>query len=335
MLPTWGDKVDGSRWGVGPVIFNPQNARCYGEFLGRRYKDDTNLVWILGGDRPAEGYEDVWDAMAEGIIAGLGFVPLMSYHPFGGSSSSKWLHRKPWLGMNMFQSGHTLVDAPNWEMLSADYSLEPAKPVIDGEPNYEHHPIDPYLRDWKPEYGRYNDYDVRKQAYRSVFAGACGHTYGSHSVWQFWSSQRTPTTFASPTWEEAIYGPGANQIGHLRNLMLRYPYFSRIPDQSLLIGQKEPKPVKDPQVQKTDPLRADYCVATRDREGSYALVYCPVGGKEMHLDLGSLKLPAKAEWFDPRTGERHPIGSLDQEKTTLITPFGGPDWVLAVESIER
>jgi len=45
-------------WGIGPVIFNTDNARIYGRFLGERYRSDPNIIWILGGDRPPEGYED-------------------------------------------------------------------------------------------------------------------------------------------------------------------------------------------------------------------------------------------------------------------------------------
>ncbi|MBI4926671.1 MAG: DUF4038 domain-containing protein, partial [Anaerolineae bacterium] len=41
LLPTWADKVDGrSGWGIGPVIFNPENARIYGKYLGQRYQDE-------------------------------------------------------------------------------------------------------------------------------------------------------------------------------------------------------------------------------------------------------------------------------------------------------
>ena len=58
MLPTWGDQVvpRNNR----PVIFNEDNARTYGRFLGTRYKDAPNIIWILGGDRPAAGVEGVW-----------------------------------------------------------------------------------------------------------------------------------------------------------------------------------------------------------------------------------------------------------------------------------
>ena len=50
LLPTWGDKVN-RMWGQGPVIFNPSSARVYGEWIGRRYRQASNVIWILGGDR--------------------------------------------------------------------------------------------------------------------------------------------------------------------------------------------------------------------------------------------------------------------------------------------
>ena len=50
-LPTWGDKVDKATWGTGPEIFNPENAYEYGKFLGERYKNFPNIIWINGGDR--------------------------------------------------------------------------------------------------------------------------------------------------------------------------------------------------------------------------------------------------------------------------------------------
>ncbi len=203
LLPTWGDKVT-KQWGIGPEIFDPDNARSYGRFLGNRYRDDHNLLWVLGGDRQGDGDESLWNAMAEGITAGLGKRPFFTFHPREGKSSSEWFHKTDWLDMNMLQSGHRLLDTPNWHAVYSDYLLLPQKPVLDGEPNYEDHPIDPFDRVWEEEYHRFNDHDVRKQAYRSVFAGACGHTYGHHSVWQFWDSKRTPINFPAPEWQTAL-----------------------------------------------------------------------------------------------------------------------------------
>lgn len=332
LLPTWGDKVCGEYWGTGPAIFNPENARLYGRFLGQRYRNDSNLLWILGGDRPAAGYQAVWAAMAEGISEGLGFKPFMTYHPRGGVSSSEWLHEADWLDMNMLQSGHCLSDAPNWDMIRADYERTPVKPVLDGEPNYEHHPIDPYLRPWKPEYGRFSDYDVRKQAYRAVFAGACGHTYGSHSIWQMYGPRYAPTTFASPYWDEALYGPGAQQMIHLKNLMLSLPYLTRIPAPDLL-PDVTPPPAPADNDDRLNPLRAAHPAATRDSGGSYGLVYFPLAGQSLRVDLRLLAGPVSAAWFDPRSGASHPIGQFPQEVTAFTSPLGGPDWVLLLNAL--
>lgn len=54
LLPTWGDKVHGKMWGTGPVIFNDDNAYIYGKYLGKRYRHDPNILWMLGGDRPVD-----------------------------------------------------------------------------------------------------------------------------------------------------------------------------------------------------------------------------------------------------------------------------------------
>jgi len=45
LLPTWG-----TYWASGRSIFTVENARGYGRFLGKRYKDKA-IIWILGGDR--------------------------------------------------------------------------------------------------------------------------------------------------------------------------------------------------------------------------------------------------------------------------------------------
>ncbi|HYN88417.1 MAG TPA: DUF4038 domain-containing protein [Ardenticatenaceae bacterium] len=46
LLPTWGDKVV-ALWGVGPVVFDESNAYCYGQWLGARYRERSNILWIL------------------------------------------------------------------------------------------------------------------------------------------------------------------------------------------------------------------------------------------------------------------------------------------------
>ncbi|MCA9988461.1 MAG: glycoside hydrolase family 140 protein [Anaerolineales bacterium] len=332
LLPTWGDKVHGGMWGIGPVIFDVANARQYGEFLGRRYRDDSNILWILGGDRPAAGYERLWTAMAEGISAGLGYRPFITYHPTGEQTSSTWLHEQEWLTMNMQQSCHVFPDMNNWATIRADYARQPAKPALDAEPGYEDHPIDPFRRRWQPEFGRFTAYDVRKQAYRAVFAGACGHTYGHHSVWQFWTLEREPVNFPMPTWPEAILRPGATQLIHLKNLVLSRGFLNGVPDQALLPQQVEPpQAVGAAGDELRHPDRAAYAAAWRCADGTFAMVYFPLAEQNLAVDLGRLAGPVAASWYDPRTGRSHPAGQHPNSLTSFTSPIAGPDWVLVLD----
>jgi len=92
LLPTWGDKVNFDT-GAGPNLFDEASARAYGEFLGARYAGRPNVIWILGGDRNADGVEGVWREMAKGIRDGAGGSPMMT--STSGSASRAWASRPP------------------------------------------------------------------------------------------------------------------------------------------------------------------------------------------------------------------------------------------------
>ena len=76
LLPTWGDKYN-QLWGVGPVVFTPENAYTYGKWIGNRYKDHWNIIWMLGGDRPLDTPEhrQIIDQYAAKGYRYVGYIP--------------------------------------------------------------------------------------------------------------------------------------------------------------------------------------------------------------------------------------------------------------------
>ena len=135
------------------------------------------------------------------------------------------------------QSGHgSGHDVPVWEWIARDYALKPSKPTLDLEPNYEDHPFNPWPR-WDPATGYFRDLDVRKQVYRSVFAGGCGVTYGHHAVWGFVGKRNDVINFADRDWIDGLQRPAGRQMISLRALMESRPFFTRMPDQSLIAGE--------------------------------------------------------------------------------------------------
>ncbi len=319
MLPTWGDKVVQTKWGVGPIIFTPENARAWGRFIGMRYGNAPNIVWILGGDRTATGYESVWREMAAGIQSGDEGRHLITFHPDGGHSSAEYFHAEPWLSFNMAQSGHHARDIANYEMIRKDCSLSPTKPCMDGEPRYENHPVN-----WEPEKkGWFDEADVRQGAYWAVFAGAHGHTYGCHDIWQMKAPGRDPVGHARGTWYESLDLPGAGQMQYVKRLILSRPFLVREPDQTIIDGDAGAGP--------------DHIQATRGAD--YAFVYVPTG-KPVAVKMGRISGKRTAAWwYNPRTGEATRIGDFDNSGSRTFTPAGSPgkgnDWVLVLDDASR
>lgn len=217
----------------------------------------------------------------------------------------------------MIQSGHARRDATNYKMIAADYAKKPVRPCLDGEPNYEDHPVN-----WNPENGYFNDYDVRKAAYRALFAGACGHTYGANPIWQFYTPARKPITGVRTPWRSALHLPGADQMQYVRALLESRPFLSRVPDQSLLVSA----PGKG----------AEHVQATRDANGSYAFVYLPTG-RPVKVDVRELSGPRlRVAWFDPRTGTTRASGECTNDQPREFTPPShgpGHDWVLVLDNV--
>ena len=324
LLPTWGDKIFKDRWGVGPEIFNVENAKAYGRWIGARYKNQKNIIWIMGGDRNPRNESDVaiWRALASGVTEGVGGneKALMTFHPQPNEveegGSSKWFHNDDWLDVNMFQTGHCRENNV-WERMEVVYNRKPIKPVFDGETLYEDIPV---CFDGA-NLGTSSAYDIRKHAYFDVFAGAFGHTYGCNDIWQMYAPNRKPLINAQYPWYDALNLPGAGQMKFLRNLIESRPMLDRVPDQSLI----------------TDPLSAnDHIQATRGND--YIFVYSAQGKKFTVLTSKISGKEIQAHWYNPRNGELKEAGKFpkkSQQEFVPPTSGYGHDWVLIVDDASK
>jgi hypothetical protein len=326
-LPTWGDKWNRGR-GAGPEVINPQNAEGYGEWLGRRYKDAPNIIWVLGGDRSleTEAHKEVIRATARGLRKGDGGAHLMTLHPRGGEGSSAHFHNDDWLDFNMRQNGHVTEFNPRYVETRVDYDRTPTKPVLDGEPIYEDHPISFRAK----ELGHSVAADVRRPLYWNLFTGAFGHTYGHHSVWQMWQPGRQPINNPLMPWFEAIDQPGAGQMQHGRRLMESRPFLTRVPDDSVIVPANPESSVPGAGLKRY--------VATRDTAGSYAMVYVPTGRAfKVRMDkVAGGKV--KAWWFNPRDGKATAIGEFPNTgERQFMPPDAGEnlDWVLVLDDASK
>ena len=319
MVPVWGSNVK-----QGSV--SREEAETYAKWLADRYKNNWNIVWLNGGDIKGTDSLATWNIIGSTLRAN-DRNHLITFHPFGRTTSSQWFHQAAWLDFNMFQSGHRSYDLDtslsehrfgpdNYKFLQIDYNLTPTKPSFDGEPSYElipyglHDTTKPY---WQP-------HDVRRYAYWSVFAGGAGHTYGHNSVMQMHKPADKGSAYGSKKyWNQALNDKGAKQMVYLKRLVLSKPYFDRVPDQSLVAeGQGS---------------QYQYIAATRGK--SYAFFY-DYTGRSFAVNMGRITgATVKASWCNPRNGEKQVIGSFLNKGVQHFDPPGneeqGNDWVLVLE----
>lgn len=315
LLPTWGDKVD-KQWGVGPEVFNEKNAYIYGKWLGERYCNFPNIIWIIGGDRLGGGDNfKIWNALAKGIKE-VDRNHLMSFHPLGECSSSNWFHNEEWLDFNMTQTGHCQDDYTIYErLIKNDYDKLPVKPCLDAEPRYENHPIC-----WKPDSrGWFDAIDIRRALYWSLFSGALGHVYGCHDIWQMKSSEFAPIGLARGNWYSSLELEGASDMIHARRLMESLSWDDRVPSYNIIISQNN------------DPEKK---IVTM-KSSNYVLIYIP-DSKDFVCDLTSMgkDIMLKTQWMNPRTGE---FSKDETCKSSSFVRFTTPsfgrenDWVLLIK----
>jgi hypothetical protein len=131
-------------------------------------------------------------------------------------------------------------------------------------------------------------------------------------------------------WNQAIDQPGAGQMQHGRHLIESRPVLSRIPDDSIIVPAA---------VTTSIPGAGRYRFSgTRDSDGTYAMVYAPVGRK-FSVRMDCIKgAKVKAWWFNPRNGRATPAGEFSNTGQQEFTPpdYGEHlDWVLVLDDAAK
>ena len=320
--PTWGQLV------LRDKNMTKEKAELFAAHLANHFKDRPNIIWMNGGSAKGEVNTEIWETIGS-TIKKNDPNHLITFHTFGRTQSSTWFHLASWLDFNMFTSGHRRYDQDdtpkkygedNWRYVIEDLSKTPLKPTLDGEPSYEsipqglHDHTQPY---WKAS-------DVRRYAYWSVFAGACGHAYGQNTVRQVYKQGINKGESGTKiSFYEALEDTGSSQMQYVKKLILSRPYFDRVNDQSLVAGDEGEK--------------YDRILATRGKGYLMAYTYT---GRDFKIQLGIISgAKVNAWWYNPRTGLAAKIGTFNNKGIMSFNPPGekanGNDWVLVLDDASK
>jgi hypothetical protein len=309
IVQVWGLRKEDS----GNSLPEPQLIRLM-RYLEARY-GAHHVVWILTGDAHYTGQQgERFKRVGRAVFGDRPHAPT-TLHPGGMLFPFEPFREEKWLDFMIYQSGHG-DDAPTLQWIhsgpvSEFWRKAPPRPLINLEPPYEGHLG---YQSRKP----HTDYATRRAIYWSLLnAPTAGVTYGAHGVWSWHTKPGEPptdhpTTGAAPAWRDGLKFAGSTQMKYLGQFFRSIPWWQLVPDDKLLATQ----PSGD------DPAR--HVSASRSEKGDLILLYLPVGATvSLRPDVPVANL--RAEWFDPRTGERSVL------KNATGNTFAAPDtkdWVL-------
>ena len=277
----------------------------YGAFLGRRYRNFPNLVWLSGNDfQTWSTTSDDTDiiAVAQGIK----------------DNDPNHIHT---VELNFFTSNS--IDDQRWVPLinlNASYTYNATYDMVLQAYNRNLKPVFMVEADYEGEHNASN-LTLRRQEYWSLLSGATGQLFGNHF-----------TSFLLPGWKSNMDTPGSNQFALSTRLFGPRKWFNLVPDQSHTFvtagfGTYD-----------ANNAASDFLTAALTPDGTLGIAYMPTS-RVITVNLSKFSAPVTARWYDPANGTFTSIAGspFANSGSRQFSPPGANadgdgDWLLVLET---
>jgi hypothetical protein len=287
-------------------------VQSYGAFLGNRYKNYSNIIWLMGGDRLAGAALPATNAMVAGIKQHMPTAQFTSHSgPDNRPTTSDY--NQPWLTLS-----NTYTYLPTHVGSQQEYQSPTSKPFFHLESWYEG-------GDWGTQ--QY----FRNFKYWSALGGSFGAIMGNHNIWGFYNN---------PDWTQNLNSPLARAMTHFKSLLANSRWTDLVPDfnNQLVTANKG--------------SWNSYVSAAKTADGKQAIVYIPgndsdafapppqVPNYSITVDMSEFDGPVRARWFDPTTGTYSPAHTGSTIPNSGLRAFTAPgrnaandtDWALKFDT---
>jgi hypothetical protein len=266
---------------------SPETCRRFGAFLGHRYANLPNLVWVAGGDAAPDtlNLAPQVNALVDGIRS-AGARQLHTAHSRRHRSACDDFNAA-WLDLNTTYSDCDQALA----RLRLDGRRTPTLPFLLIEGRYENEGASPTC--------------LRAQAYWTLLTGGCGYFFGNLPVWGFGAGFEA----GGRDWFSALDSPGVRSLSLFAQLVRAWPWHRLQPDtqaQFLRDGPRE-------------------AVAAFSVDDKLALIYMPKISR-IRLDARFLSdRPLLAVWYRPQDGRCHRVETVAPAAELVLDPPPGDD----------
>lgn len=274
---------------------------AWGQYVGNRYTNYDNIVWVIGGDMDPTPVKSKVQAMVDGILS------RDTRHPFTVHNSRGVMAVTPWSGAAWLNVNNIYTNGTDYQHAVTAYSISPTKPFFLIESQYENTTAP-------------NTQMLRAQSYWTVLSGGFGAFFGNCPLWGFgFTGDYCPPL---TNWQAQLNSPGALNMHHFQALFNSRHWETLVPDTSqtvIIAGNGTFGGV-------------DYVSAACAADGTSILAYLPssrtitVSGDCL---AGNTMI---AWWYDPSNGVATQIGTFPTTMPQNFSPPTSGDWVLVVDS---
>lgn len=288
-------------WCAGVNAASASDLYSWGQFVGKRYKNFSNLVWIIGGDTDPSGVKDKVLEMIRGIREND------SVHLFTAHNQPETMAITPWKGESWLTVNNVYsYDSILYRHFKTAYTMAPTMPFFLCEAAYEneHHST--------PE-------QLRTQAYQAILSGSMGHIFGNCPVWHFGAIK----SWCNLTdWKTELNNSGSVSMDYFQRLFRSRSWQTLIPDFDHKI--------------MTEGFGTwgltDYVTTAITGDGNTIIAYLP-SRRTVTLDLSKISgEKARCWWYDPSLGKAIDAGTFKTSGYHSFTPDPGNDIVLIIDN---
>ena len=292
------------------------NMTAFGAFLGNRYRNYNNIIWMLGGDADPEvsGLFGKLQDIADGIRSAdtVHLITLEACRACGGASraehssveATRFVFGKTpfWLTLNWVYEQYANTAA------GCNRAIKEGLPALLGE-------------DWYELEHDMTSLQLRNETYWEALSGCTlGRLMGNMAIWTMGS----PKNESGKSWQSQLGSPHSVQFALTGKLMRSRQFWKLVPDTNhayLTSGFGS---------------GSDLSVLARTSDGQTMMAYLPNGNRS-HVTINMAGITdsggkAKCWWTNPSTGANTFIGTFNNDGHRTFAAPDSNDWVFTLDS---
>jgi hypothetical protein len=299
----------GQGWCAEVKAATPSQMTVWGQYVGNRYKNFDNIVWLIGGDTDPSPVLANVQAMVNGILSAD------SRHLFTAHNNVEQMAVTPWPGAAWLNVNNAYTYNPAYQLVLSAYAISPPMPVFLVEAVYEN------------EHDNSNP-EVRAESYWAMLSGGFGHVFGNCPIWGFGFAD----TCALTDWKAQLNSVGSMSMQHFQALFTSRHWHTLVPDTAQTIIRSWHGTFGG----------SNYAQAACAADGSSIIAYLPsflttyLTANSQPFTVSGACLNAStmiAWWYNPSTGVASQIGTYPTTGTqNFPPPSSSDDWVLVLDS---